>query len=328
MSADISLDVVVCTYNNAPLLDGTLAALARQRVSPGVDWRILVVDNNCTDDTAAVVARHAASAPVRLTVVREPEQGLTPARRRGVDETTGDWIAFVDDDCLLAEDWVERAVEFARAHPDCGAFGGEVVLDWEEPPPEIVTRYTWAFAHQEHGPVPKRMECLAGAGLVIRREALAASGWIDKHFLEDRVGEKLISGGDVEMALRLAAGHDLWYVPDCRLRHRVPARRASLEYLKDVTYGLGSSKLMGDSMLWRGSYPRWLVASVLASREWALPTLRYAVRRRGRGDAVITFSFLRGWWAGIWRLLTMDPSERRALLGCAVPASDRFKAAG
>jgi glycosyltransferase involved in cell wall biosynthesis len=319
----VSLDVVVCTYNNAPLLDSTLEALARQRVSDGVDWRILVVNNNSTDATEAVVERRARTAPVPLRIVREPEQGLTPARLRGVRETEGDWIAFVDDDCLLAEDWIERAAEFARAHPDCGGFGGEVVLDWEEPPRDFVTRYGWAFAEQRHGAEPKRLDCLAGAGFVIRRSALDETGWAARHFLADRVGEKLISGGDVELALRVGARYPLWYNPALRLRHRIPARRATLRYLTDVTYGLGSSKLFGDSMTWPGTYRRWLVTSLLASREWAGAVLRYggrAVLRRGGGkDALIQLSFLRGWLAGIWRLARMGRADRSALLGCAAP---------
>lgn len=317
----VSLDVVVCTYDNAALLDETLGALVRQQFSPELEWRILVVNNNCTDQTDEVVERHAERSPVPLTMVREPEQGLTPARLTGVSRTSGDWIAFVDDDCIVAADWIQRAAEFAVAHPDCGGFGGRVVLDWEAPPREFVTRYGWAFAEQDHGPEPKQVPSLAGAGFVFRRAALAESGWLDRHFLADRVGEKLISGGDVEMALRVGARSPLWYNPALRLRHRIPAKRTTLRYLIDVTHGLGSSKLLGDSMLWAGSYPRWVAASLAASGEWAGAALRYGTRalvRRGGGkDALVQLSFLRGWLGGIWRLARMDRGQRRALLGCA-----------
>jgi glycosyltransferase involved in cell wall biosynthesis len=319
----VSIDVVICTYNNALLLDRTLDALGRQHVESDVNWAVLVVNNNCTDGTEAVVRRHAAAFPVSLTMVREPEQGLTPARLRGVTGTTGEWIAFVDDDCIVADDWIEGAAGFARKHPTCGGFGSRVTLDWEEPPPPYVKRYTWAFAHQDHGPQPKTVQSLAGAGFVVRREALVATGWVGRRFLADRIGDKLISGGDVEMALRLGANHELWYNPSCRVRHRIPARRTTLRYLRDVTYGLGSSKLLGDSMLWAGTYSGWLTTSMLASREWAGMAMRYTARallgRGGAKAAVIHLSFLRGWWAGIWRLLQMNPSERRALLGCAAP---------
>ena len=320
VTAAVSIDVVVCTYNNAPLLDKTLGALVAQ-AAPAADWRILVVDNNCSDETPEVVARRAAESPVPLRVVREPEQGLTPARLRGVHETEGDWIAFVDDDCLLDAGWIESAARFAGAHPDCGGFGGRVILDWEEPPREVLTRYGWAFAEQDHGDEPKRVASLAGAGFVFRRAALFASSWPQRHFLADRVGEKLVSGGDVEMALRVAAGHELWYTPTLRLRHRIPAKRTSLRYLLAVTRGLGTSKLLGDTMLWPGSYHRWLLASLAGSREWAVPAVRFGARSLLRGgggkDALVQLSFLRGWLAGIWRLTRMDAEQRKALLGLA-----------
>lgn len=323
MTREISLEVVICTYNHAALLDRVLAALAQQRPGPDVAWRILVVNNNCTDDTDAVVARHAASAPVPLTMVHELEQGLTPARRRGVVSTRGEWIAFVDDDCLLEEDWIQQAAEFARANPDCGAFGGMVILDWEMSPPAFVRRYGWAFAEQDHGTSVRHVQCLTGAGLVVRRSALAECGWIEKQLLADRVGNKLISGGDVEIALRVGSRHDLWYNPKCRLRHYIPEHRASPQYLKRMTHGLGTSKLLGDSMLWSRSYSRFLVWSVFSARQYVDTALREGAKAAlGRGDAIhaaLAISFLRGWYAGIWRLLIMDADNRRALLGCAAP---------
>ena len=323
VAAPVTLDVVVCTYNNAALLDETLDALAGQQVSSDVDWRVLVVDNNCTDETPAVVERQAARSRVPLSSVREPEQGLTPARLRGVRETRGDWIAFVDDDCLLDPDWIQRAAEFAAAHPEAGGFGGRVVLDWEQPPREYVRRYGWAFAEQDHGDEAKQVTSLAGAGFVFRRAALEESGWLERHFLADRVGERLVSGGDVEMALRVGARNPLWYTPALRLRHRIPARRTTLGYVLGVTRGLGTSKLLGDSMLWPGSYRRWVLTSLRASGEWAGAAARFgggAVLRRGGGkDALVQLSFLRGYLAGIWRLARMNRGDRRSLLGIAAP---------
>ena len=48
----------------------------------------------------------------------ERVQGLTPARCRGALESTADWLAFVDDDCLVATDWVAAAIRTAASHPD------------------------------------------------------------------------------------------------------------------------------------------------------------------------------------------------------------------
>jgi hypothetical protein len=70
-----------------------------------------------------------------------------------------------------------------------------VTLGWEESSPPYVKRCTWAFAHQDHWSQPKIVQSLAGAGFVVRREALVATGWVGRRFLADRIGDKLISGG-------------------------------------------------------------------------------------------------------------------------------------
>lgn len=290
------LDLVICTFDNARLLDGTLASIRAQRDVSALG-EVVVVDNNCTDDTREVVARYP-----EVRVVAEPRQGLTPARLRGVQSTTAPWIAFVDDDCLLAEDWVAQAARFAAGHPECGAFGGEVTLEWEVPPPAFVLKHRYAYAGKQHGDAAHRRPWLAGVGMVVRREALARSGWIEEPFLDDRIGRRLVSGGDMEISLRLAAAHELWYNPACRLRHVIPARRMTREYLQRMRVGLGASRHNAEALRWRGSYPTWLLCSVLA-----LPAV-----------AFLGLPALRGWCSAIAAMSRMEPSARRRLVGCAV----------
>lgn len=319
----LSLDLVVCTYDNAALLERTLEAMSRLRVPPGVRCGVLVVDNNCTDGTPEVAARWARSLAVPLRIVREPRQGLTPARLRGVLETNGEWIAFVDDDCLLAEDWVEQAARFVAEHPECGAFGGRVVPEWETEPPPYVLAHRYAYAAKEHGDTSHRRPWLAGAGMVVRRTALEACGWTGRQFLQDRTGGRLVSGGDVEIGLRIAAAHEVWYAPAMTLTHVVPARRMTRPYLRRITRGLGASRHHAAALAWTDSYPAWLLWSAAGS----LGILAMGARQLARGllrpgagmDARLAFSPLGGWWAAMGEMLRMDPGERRALLGCAAP---------
>ena len=106
MNHHVSIDLIICTYNNAALLDRSLTAISKQQISSHVNWQVLVVDNNCTDETVAVVEKHIASGKIPLRMVSETKQGLTPAPLCGVKKNTGDWISFVDDYYLLAENWV------------------------------------------------------------------------------------------------------------------------------------------------------------------------------------------------------------------------------
>ena len=319
------LEVVICTYNHAPLLDRVLDALAVQHEADA-SWAVLVVDNNCTDATPTIVERHIASGTVPgLRRIVETEQGLTPARRRGVFATSVPWIAFVDDDCLLAEDWIAQAVAFLRAHPNIGGMGGRVVLEWEDEPPGYVFGYKGMLAEQDRGDEPTTVESLAGAGMVIRREALHDSGWLDRPLLDDRIGERLVSGGDVELTLRVrAAGYPLWYNPACTLRHVIGHDRTSRRYLTRLNYGLGMSDTLVSALVWEDDYASWRDATRQKLRRRSGEVVRQvgrAVRRRrALTSALFDASFVSGRYAGLRHVERMPRVERERLIGCASPA--------
>jgi GT2 family glycosyltransferase len=241
------LDVAICTYNNAASLARTLEALGRQCSSP-CGWTVLVVDNNSTDGTRETVERHARAARIPgLRLVAERRQGLMHARRRAVLETQAPVIAFVDDDCVLDQNWVAAAVSAMRARPRAGAVGGQVRLIWELEPEAWLLKHAESFAEQIRGPIPLQLPdsgltYLVGAGLVIRREALLASGWMERGELVDRRGGRLGAGGDTELVLHIRkAGYELWYEPALVLSHHIPARRMSLRHVCGLNRGFGRS---------------------------------------------------------------------------------------
>ncbi|WP_017720018.1 glycosyltransferase [Kamptonema formosum] len=241
--------VAICTYNNAHLLERTLATIEQQQVNPSIRWSVLVVDNNSTDETPAVVQKYAGSGRIsRLRSLHEPCQGLAYARRRAICETASELIAFVDDDCLLSPDWVQQAVMFFREHPKAGAAGSRVQLLWEVPPDSVVLQFQNSLACQDRGDLLLQMPStgdtyLVGAGLVLRRSALLASGWLDKIALVGRKGKQLTSGEDVEIVLRIRnAGYELWYNPAMQLQHYIPQRRMSVDYLCRLQRGIGQTR--------------------------------------------------------------------------------------
>jgi glycosyltransferase involved in cell wall biosynthesis len=209
MDRSFSIDVVVCTYNNASLLQETLASLEQLDVPAQIKWSVLVVDNNCTDDTRAVVEQFTNRRVLPLTIMVEKTQGLTAARVCGVKHTTAEWIAFIDDDCLLAPDWIEQAATFLRVHPACRLFGGRINLCWDQQPPLYLLYFPFAFAGKNHGDNPHTIKSVAGAGMVVNRIALEGCGWVNEQYLEDRIGTRLVSGGDVEICLRVGTYHEV-----------------------------------------------------------------------------------------------------------------------
>lgn len=131
------LAVIVPAYDEAGSIGGTLAALARQTDH---GFRLIVVDNASTDDTAGVVRRFAATAPFPVEVVTETERGAGTAADTGFRHaiaTGAGYLARTDADCLPASDWVATLRAYLR---DCDLVCGRSVPRRDERP-------TWAERH-------------------------------------------------------------------------------------------------------------------------------------------------------------------------------------
>ena len=107
----IKLSVVIPVFNSAKYLVRCLDALEGQDY-PAESFEVIVVDNNSTDDSVAIVRRHQG---VRL--LRESKQCSYSARNTGVRAASGEVIAFLDPDCLPVPGWlaaIARAIETPR----------------------------------------------------------------------------------------------------------------------------------------------------------------------------------------------------------------------
>jgi len=321
-AAAASFDIVICTHNRASALDTVLATLARLRAPAGIRWSVLVVDNASTDDTPRVVETHQNAGVLPLRYVHEETLGLTPARLRGVTETTGEWVAFVDDDNLLDAGWLEAMAAAIREHPDVGGLGGRVCLQWQVEPAAAFAQFGYCFAEQELGDAPKDVKSLVGAGMVLRRAALQASGWTEGPLLADRVGKRLVSGGDAEIAARVrGAGFELRYVPAAVMQHVMPPPRSRFGYLLRIAWALGASEPSLHLLGWPGDYADWkrFAAKERKRRfQQAIRGMWWTLRnRRGYRPALVWLVAARGFSAGIRQVKALSPAERSAVIGAA-----------
>lgn len=107
-----TVSVVIPCYNAAPFLRETLDSAINQTYPP---LEILLIDDGSTDDSAAIAESYGP--PVR--VIRQPNQGESVARNRGIDEAKGDWIAFLDaDDLWDAQKTEKQVAALSNASPD------------------------------------------------------------------------------------------------------------------------------------------------------------------------------------------------------------------
>jgi glycosyltransferase involved in cell wall biosynthesis len=225
------LSVILPTFNRADSLKRALAALLRQTAMPGT-YEILVVDNNCTDGTAAVV-RGLADPRVRL--IPEPRQGLSFARNAGIAAARAPIVAFTDDDVEVAPDWVDTIVTTLARHPGVDGVGGRVLPAWQHGRPPWLTREHWApLALQDHGDARRVFDRAApigliGANVAFRRGVFDRIGTFSPHV--QRVKDGIGSTEDHELLTRLyEAGGRMLYQPKLLVMARVPDDRCLRRY--------------------------------------------------------------------------------------------------
>jgi hypothetical protein len=237
-----------------------------------------------------------------------------------VQESTAEWIAFVDDDNILKAGWIAGLADAVSQLPDAGGIGGRVIVDWVEPPPPYLDALRWCFAEQDHGSELRQIDNLVGAGMVLRRKALVESGWLNNALIADRAGKRLISGGDVEMVQRVKlAGYGLWYVPQCTLRHRITPERMRRKYVARLAFGLGVGAAEVNAVCWPGSYESWSGHTNATTRPYvqqAVRSIARAIRRREAFAAAFAqLAFAAGFIRGVARIKALPPGGREELVG-------------
>jgi glycosyltransferase involved in cell wall biosynthesis len=255
-----SASILICTYNRAALLREALAALQAMTPPADCDVEIVVVDNNSSDSTGAVIAAASAEARMPVVALHESRQGKSFALNRGLAVARGDIVVLTDDDVIPDRQWIRRTVQAFRDHDVTFVFG-KVLPRWSTPPPpELLTppaQDIWGpLALVDYGDVPVTYHARSrgqrlpiGANLAIARHALTTvGGWRTDL---GKVDNTLTSGEDHEIFCRLRrfnlyAGY---YDPAIVVRHYVPVGRLTRTYFRQWFFWSGKTHaLMLDDL--------------------------------------------------------------------------------
>jgi glycosyltransferase involved in cell wall biosynthesis len=249
------LSVVICTHNpRSDYLQRCVDALRCQTLPPN-RWELVVVDNRSGRPVADRVDLSWRSA---ARIVREETLGLTPARLRGIRETTGELLVFVDDDNVLDADFLEIALRVSKEKQFLGSWSGQCRPAIEENPPEWTRRYWGNLVIRQFDEdvwsnlprLPDSMPC--GAGLCVRRDValqylhLHESG--KRSFQFDRTGASLLSGGDNDLAACACdIGLGLGLIAALKLQHLIPPQRLTADYISHLAEGIAFTSTLLDA---------------------------------------------------------------------------------
>jgi glycosyltransferase involved in cell wall biosynthesis len=305
----IDLTIAIPTRDRADLLDAMLASLAAAFPPRRLAVEDVVVLNACGDASAAVAERRAADLP--LAVITEPRAGLSHARNAAVEAARGRFIAWLDDDVLVAPGWL-RAYEAAiEAHPDAALFGGPIEPTFVGTPPAWFLR-TWRrfdnvfAARSPRGDGPITPDYVPyGANFVVRADLQRA------HRFDPVLGRQpgLVLRGGEETALvsaLLRDGATGRWVEAAAVRHMVTRERQNRIHLARYFAGQGFEKTLRESpdraawlrrqtadaralarlalrfgwLSWRGEPEAWVPVLIEASRTFGRLSGRTRTARR------------------------------------------------
>lgn len=177
ISDQVELSIVICTRNRAMALPACLEALTRVRSRRS--WEILMIDNASTDATVDVLGR-ADDCGGRMRVLRVDRIGLGNARDAAWRACRGAIIAFTDDDCYVAPDYVDAVLSIFDEDPDLACAGGRILLFDRTDIPVAIDERQIREEIRPYSFVPAGK--LQGANLSLRRSALEHIGGVDTAF--------------------------------------------------------------------------------------------------------------------------------------------------
>lgn len=290
--------IAICTWNGASRIESTLDSIVGLEKQDEIDWELLVVDNNSTDNTRQVCESFSDRIPIR--VVEEKQQGLSFSRNCAVDHATGDYMIWTDDDVKVAPDWLAVYRDAIEQYPNAAFFGGKIKPFFQHKTPAWVNK-NWefcsgVFAERDLG--DERFEINAldnlpfGANFVTRTD-------IQNEFRYDpkfgRVAKGVRGFDEIDVLSRmLAAGHVGIWIPEACLEHLIPESRTSLKYVADFYEGQGEtwiergvSKLEPNQIRSQLRRNRWkyFFWRLFSSRYW-LPILAESSNLRGQLKAI------------------------------------------
>ena len=245
--ATFAISVVLCTHNpRQDYLSRTVDALRGQTL--GCDqWELLIIDNGSTPPIAPNLSWHPSGR-----LFREESIGLTYARICGIEHAYADLLIFVDDDNLLAPDYLARVLEIARKWTILGVWGAQCWPDFERTPDDWAREY-WTprdFTHDRWSNLPELSSAMpSGGGMCVRR--CVAEAYVTQlkndpaRRMLDRAGNQLLSACDRDLSLTacdLGLGNGVFSA--LKLIHLIPARRLEEGYLLRLVEGMACSRLL------------------------------------------------------------------------------------
>jgi glycosyltransferase involved in cell wall biosynthesis len=231
------ISVIICTYNRSYRLQQALESLQTMFVPDGLQWELIVVDNNSTDHTSHIVKRFMNESRIHIRFTKEMNQGLAYARNKGINEAKGEIIAFTDDDCIVDPYWLTSIAHEFLSDPSIQGLSGRVELYnlCDKPVSTRTSRKKISITSLD-----RILMSTIGCNLAISRMTFDTIGLFDVDF---GIGTKFAAAEDLDFIYRMfQKGLKIIYAPDVLVYHNHGRRddRQVIQLNKGYAKGRGA----------------------------------------------------------------------------------------
>lgn len=272
------LSIIICTYNREKYIRPLLESLAANDLLKS-EYEILLVDNNCTDNTRAICGEFSKAHPgLTFRYMTEPEQGLSAARNNGIRAARGDILVYVDDDALVDTHYLKDYASFFENHTAVMAAGGPIIplyetdtpFQYTQEEPDWMTPYTRALLtgwmdygkHVRHYPEGRYP---GGGNAAYRKEVFEKVGLFNTSL--GRKGGNLMGSEEKDIFDKMhALGMEVMYLPEPVLHHIIPKAKLEEPYFRNLTLQIGKSERMRTRAIGSAKYYKRLFAEAV---KWA-----------------------------------------------------------
>lgn len=265
----MKLSIVIVNYNVKYFLEQCLCSV--RAAIAGMEVEVFVVDNNSADGSVEYLR---PLFPEVVFIANNDNPGFASANNQAIRQATGEYILLLNPDTVIGEDSLRTLCFFMDEHPEAGAAGVKMLdghgrflpeskrsfpSPWVSfckifglsklcPNSRVFARYSLPYlsAGKQH-----EVEVLAGAFMLLRREALDKAGLLDESFF--------MYGEDIDLSYRIVlAGYKNYYIPERILHYKGESTKyADLKYVK-AFYG-------AMLIFYRKYYPgsSWLMSAII-----------------------------------------------------------------
>lgn len=226
------ISVVIPTYSRPEALHGCLTRIAEADYDRG-KFEVIVVDDGSPDPANSVVQRFASK--FNVVSLRQTRSGPGAARNRGAEHARGEWLGFLDDDCVPRPDWLLQMDAAAMRDPEA-MLGGNTINGCPGNTFAAFNQFLTNAVTERFRTQGSSLSFFPSNNLFVPAKEFRAMGGFHPDL-------KLAGGEDRELGARwLSSGRKLIAVEEAKVVHYHPQTLATF-FHTHLRYGRGAAQL-------------------------------------------------------------------------------------